>query len=223
MKGPPRNCHATLRTPPTVSPSTSGLVHSRTAPGSTAHANPLETKGPMSGAGPLRAGSSAPSYPSATTRRSIARRSCQLCRHRKTRCELPDPTVPDDPSPLPEARKCHRCKVLGEQCVVFTAGSRAGLIKKRKAGEAELEGQAPLPTSIQHGGGERVELLTTFDPEGHRPSGSGGGPRRHGESSMQYHTRPITVTSAMLRCAFPGNADDSEPEGEANVEGLQAT
>jgi hypothetical protein len=176
----------------------------------------------MSGTGSLRDGSSASSYPTSSTRRSIARRSCQLCRHRKTRCELPDPTVPDGPSPLPEARQCHRCRVLGEECVVFAAGARAGSSKKRKAGDSELEQQAQVPTSIRDGVGERVELLTTFDPEGHGPSGSGGGPNRRGESSMQYHTRPITLTSAMLRRAFPADADDSEPEDEASIEGLQA-
>lgn len=222
MKGPPRICHgshATRRIPRTRR---CCRQHWACSFASIPHSYPLETA-TMSGSTPLRAGSSASSYPTATTRRSIARRSCQLCRHRKTRCELPDPTVPDGPSPLPDTRKCHRCKVLGEECVVLAAGTRAGPGKKRKAEDSELRRETQSPTSIQDGGGERVELLTTFDPEGHGPSGSGGGQNRRGESSMQYHTRPITLTSAMLRRAFPADGDDGEPDDEVSIEGLQET
>lgn len=61
------------------------------------------------------------SLPSAAKkiRRTHARRSCLACRKRKARCELPDITVPSSMDPLPYTVKCHRCKTLDTDCIVW--------------------------------------------------------------------------------------------------------
>lgn len=61
------------------------------------------------------------SLPSAAKkiRRTHARRSCLACRKRKARCELPDITVPSSMETLPNTLKCHRCKTLDTDCVVW--------------------------------------------------------------------------------------------------------
>lgn len=71
-------------------------------------------------------------------KRTHARRSCVICKIRKSRCEcecyilhalfkiyllahiisVPDLNVPSGPDPLPEDKACHRCKVLCLPCVV---------------------------------------------------------------------------------------------------------
>lgn len=57
-----------------------------------------------------------PSEPRA--KRTHARRSCDVCKLRKTRCELPDLEVPSSSEPLPLDKSCHRCKILALPCVV---------------------------------------------------------------------------------------------------------
>lgn len=52
-------------------------------------------------------------------RRTLAKRSCFNCREKKTRCELPDLFVPSSKEPVIESKRCHRCKVLGIDCVVW--------------------------------------------------------------------------------------------------------
>ena len=70
-----------------------------------------------------------PGYPEPKAKRTHARRSCDVCKVRKTRCELPDLEVPSGSTPLPEDKACHRCRVLALPCIVNDVG-RAG--KKRK-------------------------------------------------------------------------------------------
>ena len=54
----------------------------------------------------------------ARAKRTHARRSCELCKVRKTRCELPDLDIPSSSEPLPPEKACHRCQVLSLPCVV---------------------------------------------------------------------------------------------------------
>ncbi|OWZ43840.1 hypothetical protein C356_03405 [Cryptococcus neoformans c45] len=62
-------------------------------------------------------------------KRTHARRSCSICKLRKSRCELPDLNVPSGPDPLPDDKACHRCKVLSLPCVVDDSNRKQ---RKRK-------------------------------------------------------------------------------------------
>ncbi|WOO81774.1 uncharacterized protein LOC62_04G005295 [Vanrija pseudolonga] len=160
--------------------------------------------------------SSASPVPPTAPRRSIARRSCQLCRQRKARCELPDETVPDSPVPLAQELKCHRCKVLREDCVVLSAG-RAGTSKKRKADDAPtndatppVRAQQPAPPA---GADEEHTIMSTFEPG--RPT------QPVGKSSLRYHSRPLTLTTEMLRLAFAPEATSATDAWPISVEVVQ--
>ncbi|ORY34858.1 hypothetical protein BCR39DRAFT_585803 [Naematelia encephala] len=72
-------------------------------------------------------------------KRTHARRSCDMCKVRKTRCELPDLDFPSSPDPLSADKACHRCRVLGLPCIVDD-GSR----KVRKRGRDEPSPRATL-------------------------------------------------------------------------------
>lgn len=65
-----------------------------------------------------RAMASSPALPELRAKRTHARRSCDVCKIRKTRCELPDLEVPSSQEPLPPDKACHRCKILSLPCVV---------------------------------------------------------------------------------------------------------
>lgn len=53
-------------------------------------------------------------------------KSCEVCRRRKTRCELPDAALdlPPSDTPLSAQLVCYRCRVLGLPCILV-ASSRA--------------------------------------------------------------------------------------------------
>ncbi|BEJ17541.1 hypothetical protein CspHIS471_0609420 [Cutaneotrichosporon sp. HIS471] len=75
-------------------------------------------------------------------RRTHARRSCDLCKIRKTRCELPDLDVPSSAEPLPVDKSCHRCKVLALPCVVDDSR-----MKKRRKKDSQTIGSTVGPSS----------------------------------------------------------------------------
>lgn len=77
---------------------------------------------------------SAPVEPRA--KRTHARRSCELCKVRKTRCELPDIDVPSSGEALPVDKACHRCKVLALPCVVDDIARKPSKKRARAAEEA---------------------------------------------------------------------------------------
>ncbi|OCF37136.1 hypothetical protein I316_01043 [Kwoniella heveanensis BCC8398] len=60
----------------------------------------------------------------ARAKRTHARRSCDVCKVRKTRCELPDLDVPAGPTPLSLDKSCHRCRVLALPCIVDDGGKK---------------------------------------------------------------------------------------------------
>ncbi|WVQ96117.1 hypothetical protein IAU59_003219 [Kwoniella sp. CBS 9459] len=75
----------------------------------------------------------------ARAKRTHARRSCDVCKVRKTRCELPDLDVPAGPTPLPLDKSCHRCRVLALPCIVDDGGKKQ---RKRAREEDEENGGA---------------------------------------------------------------------------------
>ncbi|ORX37820.1 hypothetical protein BD324DRAFT_623449 [Kockovaella imperatae] len=88
-------------------------------------------------------------------KRTHARRSCELCKVRKTRCELPDTDVASSSEPLPSEKSCHRCKVLALPCVVddtakktrpprrkepnATQETKSGVKKKRPRNDGDID------------------------------------------------------------------------------------
>jgi len=67
----------------------------------------------------------------ARAKRTHARRSCDLCKIRKTRCELPDLDIPSSSDALPTDKACHRCKVLALPCVVEDSSRK----QRKRSGE----------------------------------------------------------------------------------------
>ncbi|WWC65953.1 uncharacterized protein I303_108575 [Kwoniella dejecticola CBS 10117] len=77
----------------------------------------------------------------ARAKRTHARRSCDVCKVRKTRCELPDLDVPSGPTPLPTDKACHRCRVLALPCIVDDSGKKS---RKRPRDDAKQETSAGI-------------------------------------------------------------------------------
>ncbi|EPQ30892.1 uncharacterized protein PFL1_01789 [Pseudozyma flocculosa PF-1] len=73
-------------------------------------------------------------------KRTLAKRSCLQCRHKKARCELPDLTVPSSQRPVDYDKKCHRCRVLHVDCVVWDGD------RKRKP---KIPAQPPSPPAAR--------------------------------------------------------------------------
>lgn len=67
-------------------------------------------------------------------------KSCEVCRRRKTRCELPDAALDLAPSDTPLSAEfvCYRCRVLGLPCVLV-ASTRASY-QPRSSGPSHNEG-----------------------------------------------------------------------------------
>ncbi|CEH12749.1 potential fungal zinc cluster transcription factor [Ceraceosorus bombacis] len=74
---------------------------------------------------------------SSLRKRGHARRTCIECRTKRTRCDLPDPSVPFSEEPLPPAKTCHRCKTLGVDCIVSQEGLKR---QKKQAREGHAAG-----------------------------------------------------------------------------------
>ncbi|WVF68579.1 hypothetical protein IAT40_003348 [Kwoniella sp. CBS 6097] len=72
----------------------------------------------------------------ARAKRTHARRSCDVCKVRKTRCELPDLDVPAGPTPLSLDKSCHRCRVLALPCIVDDGGKK----QKKRARDDDDDG-----------------------------------------------------------------------------------
>lgn len=80
------------------------------------------------------------------------------------------------------------------------SSGRAGVNKKRKADDGAPSDVTPpvAPVRTQETTASAVEdehtILSTFEPE--RPT------QPAGKSSLRYHSRPLTLTTEMLRLAF---------------------
>ena len=127
---------------------------------------------------------SAPGPGEYRAKRTHARRSCDLCKLRKTRCELPDLDVIAGPEPQSYEKSCHRCQVLSLPCIVDdTKGKarRADDAGPSRAGSTSLSrdrGSSPKRRKTMrqsNGSGElktlasivndSLELMHSFDEE----------------------------------------------------------
>lgn len=145
-------------------------------------------------------------------RRTHARRSCNTCKVRKTRCELPDLDVPSSPEPLPKEKSCHRCSTLCLPCVVDDSR-----MKKRRRGSPSAPGEAGTSKSASakrpSTGSRSVSSSSTNGAHG-----SGNGSARGGRpvnvvsntvdvapvfgdrsnSTLRLHGRPLTLVAELL-------------------------
>jgi hypothetical protein len=178
----------------------------------------------------MSSSSTVPTEPRA--RRTHARRSCDLCKVRKTRCELPDLDVISSTEPLPGDKACHRCRVLALPCVVDDTNKRKrtlenGTKKNAAASGSKSKGQGSpkrkkLATNIVRDAissvNHSVELMQSFDDDldpsltrtgsNNTPTGFGVIPNDQAgqtpprERSMKYHARPYELVTAMLHVAY---------------------
>ncbi|WWD20195.1 hypothetical protein CI109_104671 [Kwoniella shandongensis] len=79
----------------------------------------------------------------ARAKRTHARRSCDVCKVRKTRCELPDLDVPSGPDPLPLDKSCHRCKVLALPCIVDDSAKKQRKRSREDGSSTKPNGSIP--------------------------------------------------------------------------------
>ncbi|WVQ79313.1 hypothetical protein IAT38_001410 [Cryptococcus sp. DSM 104549] len=127
-----------------------------------------------------------PSLPPAEpkAKRTHARRSCGICKLRKSRCELPDLDVPSGPDPLPVEKSCHRCKVLSLPCIVDDSNRKQ---RKRKddgagGGESSRAGTGGSREASQSGRSSpkrrnsRAVPVRTASTDTSGPGGVNGGP-----------------------------------------------
>lgn len=115
-------------------------------------------------------------------RRTHARRSCNTCKVRKTRCELPDLDVPSSTEPLPKEKSCHRCSTLCLPCVVDDSR-----MKKRKRGGSPSSEPAAFSNSAVDGPGTKRTSR----------KGGSGNTRRNGSTEI----RPVNVVSHAIDVA----------------------
>lgn len=147
-------------------------------------------------------------------RRTHARRSCNVCKVRKTRCELPDLGVPASSDPLPEDKSCHRCRVLSLPCVVNDSHMKsrrgqdgAGVSKDMQPKQEPQfwkstdEGPSPASASDSQRPSKRRRTPVSV------PKDNGPQPLRkdavdfHGLRRVRLQGRPHFVTSSLLKLA----------------------
>lgn len=85
---------------------------------------------------------STPPLPELRAKRTHARRSCDVCKIRKTRCELPDLEVVSSSTPLPLDKSCHRCRILSLPCVVDDSNRK---IRRKGTGNTEDDASTSSP------------------------------------------------------------------------------
>jgi len=132
-------------------------------------------------------------------RRTHARRSCQLCKVRKTRCELPDLEVPSSVEPLAVDKSCHRCKVLSLPCVVDDTlkKSRKKPARQDAANSTPETARSEAPeasTSRSNALNHSLDLVHGFTPV--------SAPRNVPPRSMRLHGRPFELLCEMMSVAY---------------------
>ena len=143
-------------------------------------------------------------------KRPLARRSCLECRVKKARCELPDVYVDSSRTPLPSYKRCHRCNVLGIECVVWDGDrKRQPRLDRRNDSNprASVEQEAILPAPSDAPSNQKVGGLLA--------------PRQSTFSSRDVHE------SSRLPMPSTDEADDHSaeagPSQSANAEHLAAS
>ena len=164
--------------------------------------------------------------------RTHARRSCEICKARKTRCELPDVNVQSSTEPQPLEFSCHRCRTLVLPCVVNDEGRKRGLPvqegsqrKRKKRADSDVDkdhGQSKQskgvvisalePPATHHDDRDR-QLLHTFLPyENERTTLVNGessrrrlpdiSPPKKRVDTIRLHGKPWRLACAMLGAAY---------------------
>ena len=162
-----------------------------------------------------------------TAKRTHSRRSCELCKRRKSRCELPDQWVASSTEPQPMDKSCHRCIVLSVPCIVDDTGRRRGLpdrpqrqsrAKPRAEPEKEAVGNAPSSStpgfsllSDQHVYG-RARVLHDFRPQlnGVTPPDVSMSNSMHQIKTMELHGRPLRLACVMLGAAYANKENSTQ-------------
>ncbi|PWN42137.1 hypothetical protein IE81DRAFT_143355 [Ceraceosorus guamensis] len=104
---------------------------------SSAHSSSASPAASIGASQSFQASTPTASGSSSLRKRGHARRTCIECRTKRTRCDLPDPSVPFSEDPLPPAKTCHRCKTLGVDCIVSQEGLKR---QKKQAREGHAAG-----------------------------------------------------------------------------------
>ena len=177
--------------------------------------------------------------PNAAATRTHARRSCEVCQIRKTRCELPDVNVQSSTDPQPVEMSCHRCRTLVLPCVVNDEGRKRGLPvqegrqrnnKRKKRSEANGHAEAVPSTSgpensfntlseaqPSHPSRKDGQLLHTFLPyDQERATATNGQPSRTTLSDMHPPKKRVDTIRIhgkpwRLACAMLGAAYGNGP------------
>ena len=134
-------------------------------------------------------------------KRTHARRSCDLCKLRKTRCELPDLAVVAGPSPQPVDKSCHRCQVLSLPCVVDDA--KKG---KKEGGRNSIAGPGP-------GAGTGAGAGTG--------TGTGNGTGRAGSSASRDARPTSPKRRKTARSSLVERDGNGNPNGNGNGNGYE--
>ena len=186
--------------------------------------------------------------PELRAKRTHARRSCDVCKIRKTRCELPDLDVPSSQTPLPLEKACHRCRILSIPCIVddsgkkprkritiaeYTGGSTAVKPKRARTsagGSSKVTGTS-VPANIDH----TLDILHGFTPLEDSPGwtladagatgtdGTEGGPlppygNREPNESDQSKTLKLHGRPLELVCSMLSVAYGKKPLKRSTVE-----
>lgn len=147
-------------------------------------------------------------------RRTHARRSCNTCKVRKTRCELPDLDVPSSAEPLPKEKACHRCSTLCLPCVVDDSRMKK---RKRSSPAVSAEPGAAGAGKGADGPARRPSLQSRASSSAANGTGAGNGSTSsrpvnvvnntidvrpvfgdRSNSTLRLHGRPLTLVSELL-------------------------
>ena len=111
-------------------------------------------------------------------KRPLARRSCLKCREKKARCELPDVYVDSSKTPLAADKQCHRCNVLGIECIVWDGD------RKRKPKLDRRDHLTPR-TSVERDSTTPANSAAAEPSSSNSPS---GGAFQNGQSPSKHQT-----------------------------------
>ncbi|WWC92926.1 uncharacterized protein L201_007889 [Kwoniella dendrophila CBS 6074] len=140
-----------------------------------------------------------PTPTEARAKRTHARRSCDVCKVRKTRCELPDLDVPSGPNPLPTDKACHRCRVLALPCIVDDSGKKS---RKRTRDDSNSK-QTDLPGTSNALTSNEVGQSTPKTGNTSKRRSTKGNNRNEGPSTntlqaQQTNSKPLARRQSIL-------------------------
>ncbi|WVW86796.1 hypothetical protein I302_108851 [Kwoniella bestiolae CBS 10118] len=137
----------------------------------------------------------------ARAKRTHARRSCDVCKVRKTRCELPDLDVPSGPNPLPADKSCHRCRVLALPCIVDDSGK-----KQRKRLRDDPANNTTLANGQEDDG---TPKRRTTKPKLNKRASSSSTPLSKRQSTVNHALDVLTAISPLPTQDQPASLDEA--------------